>query len=123
MTFGAGSGLVPLDAEVKGAITMHDGSYWVVCADPAGGATNVWHRIDGVSAQTSVPVSVTCTVFRRSGRNQVEYKVDGQTLGTFDIVLSDRVVSFADFDGLGVVSSLTGTCDGDTSVGTSVSLR
>ena len=123
MTFGDGSGLVPLDAEVKGAITMHDGSYWVVCADPAGGATNVWHQIDGVSAQTSVPVSVTCTVFRRSGRNQVEYEVDGQTLGTFDIVLSGRVVSFADFDGLGVVSSLTGTCDGDTSVGTSVSLR
>jgi hypothetical protein len=72
MTFGAGSGLVPLDAEVKGAITMHDGSYWVVCADPAGGATNVWHRIDGVSAQTSVPVSVTCTVFRRAGRNEGE---------------------------------------------------
>jgi hypothetical protein len=76
-----------------------------------------------VTPRTGVPVSVTCAVFRRSGRNQVEYEVDGQTLGTFDIVLSDRVVSFADFDGLGVVSSLTGTCDGDTSVGMSVSLR
>lgn len=122
MTFEADCVLPPVDAEMKGAFAVWDGSYWGLGAAD-GGASNVWRRLSGKVPVLDEKVAVECKVFRVEDRDRVSYSVDGETLGVFDIILDDRAVSTAGFTGSGVVSSLTGVCDGDPSYGTLILLR
>ena len=122
MTFEADCVLPPVDAEMKGAFAVWDGSYWGLGAAD-GGASNVWRRLSGKVPVLDEKVAVECKVFRAEDRDRVSYSVDGETLGVFDIILDGRAVSTAGFTGSGVVSSLTGVCDGDPSYGTLILLR
>ena len=123
MTFEADGGLAPVDAGMKAALAVYDGSYWGLGVDPDGGATNVWRRLPGKSPMLDAKVAVECAVFREAGRDWVSYAVDGETLGTFGVHLEDRTVSSTEFCGIGTVSSLVGTCDGDQSEGMKISIK
>lgn len=123
MTFEADGGLAPVDAGMKAALAVYDGSYWGLGVDPDGGASNVWRRLEGKTPALDVKVAVECAVFRETGRDWVSYAVDGESLGTFGIHLGDRAVSAASFCGIGTISSLAGVCDGDASDGMKVSIK
>ena len=123
LTFQSNNELQPLDADVKAGIFVHDGSYWGVGADPDGGASNVWRRLSGKAPVLDSPVPVVFEILRADGKDMVSYMVDGETIGTFPLVLRDRDVSKVSFSGSGVVSSLAGSTEGDWSEGMRMSLR
>lgn len=123
MTFEADGGLPPVDTAMKAALAVYDGSYWGLGVDPDGGASNVWRRLEGKAPALDTKVLVDCEVFRQNGRDWVSYAVDGETLGTFGIHLEYRTVSSTEFCGIGTVSSLVGTCDGDQSDGMKISIK
>ena len=123
MTFDADGGLPPVEKDMKAALAVYDGSYWGLGADPSGGPSNVWRRLEGKIPALDVKTTIDCEVFRQADGDLASYAVDGRTLGTFDIHLEDRSVSTASFSGLGAVHSLTGTYDGEFSDGTIILLR
>ncbi len=123
MTFEADGGLAPVDAGMKAALTVYDGSYWGLGVDPDGGASNVWRRLEGKTPVLDEKVAVECAVFREAGRDWVSYAVGGETLATFGIHLGNRTVATASFCGNGTVSSLAGVCDGDQSEGMKISIK
>ena len=122
-TFGCDSTLQPLGANTKAGISVYNGSYWGMGADPDGGASNVWRRLSGKTPVFDSPVSVVCEIFRTNGMDMVSYTVDGETIGTFSLVLRNRTVSSVAFSGNGAISSLSGSAEGSWSEGMGISFR
>lgn len=123
VTFEYESALRPPEPQAKAGLTVFGGAYWGLGADPDGGASNVWRRLAGKTPVLDAPVSIMCEINRVNGGNQVAYSIDGETVGTFPVVLQDTVVSQTTFEGNGLVSSLAGTSNGGASEGLSVILR
>ena len=122
-TFECDNSLPAFAANTKAGITAYNGSYWVIGADPDGGASNVWRRLSGKAPVLDSPISVVCEIFRANGNDMVTYMVDGETIGTFPLVLRDKTVSKVVFSGNGEISSLLGSAEGDWSEGTSILIK
>lgn len=97
----------------KGGLVVHGGSYWGVGADPQGGLTNVWRRLQGAVPALDTSVAVTIEVRREKRGGVVSYQIAENAPEEFPIVLGDSEVSTVTYQGNGTVESLVGKYRGD----------